>query len=245
MKSLLIGAALLLALIATVAYFEGVTLSMLLQWHNLLLVLGGSYATAAISFGFKKSLKMFKLSFLTKHQVPSPEVTLAEWRGYADFAAKHSVIKLDTLTNNCKSVLGTYALVLLSDNKLSAAELEARLLAAAQYEHRRKAEIANIWSTVGERAPYTGIIGTVFSMLVLWSSANGSDIMAGLGSAFTATLYGIGLLLLCQPVAQRIHMHLQEEKEQAILIIQAAKAIHAGKRGLQFMSAVGGQHGLG
>jgi chemotaxis protein MotA len=228
MRSILPGILLIIAVALFASFYEKIPLGSLIQWHNMVLVWGGSFGVAVLGFGFKKSLKMFNLGFLNS-PADQRDLLVQEWEVYAEYAAKKGIISLEHLVSECDNIVGKIGLRLLADNKYSVSELEATLNSVMEREFRNRSSIADMWGTVAEKGPFVGIVGTVLSMFNLWSGTDLSQMGAGIAIAFTATLYGLGLAVVATPLASRIGRHAEIEKENNLLIISAVKAISQGK----------------
>lgn len=94
----------------------------------------------------------------------------------------------------------------------------------------RHNEGASIFESAGGYAPTMGIIGTVMGMVHILGSLSDTATLGGkIGSAFLATLYGIGSAnLLWLPIGSRLKQEDEKEVKEKTLIVEAILYIQEG-----------------
>lgn len=90
---------------------------------------------------------------------------------------------------------------------------------------------AKVWEACGGYSPTVGILGAVLGLIhVMENLSDPSKLGSGIAVAFVATVYGVGVAnLLFLPLAGKIKMKLQIEKDRRALIIEAVLGIQEGQ----------------
>ncbi len=203
-------------------------LSYFLDMHGILIVVGGTFAAASISFPLSKVLALFKvfvLRVLGRSQVDyqgniAQILELSKKAGNGVTALKDSVGYL-------KHPFLKEAVELVSGGVLTEREirqvLEQRLKTIELlYNHE-----ANMFRTIGRFPPAFGLLATTLGMISVLQRIGAPDSQKLIGPAMSigliGTLYGIGLAnLVFLPIGENLSERSQEEVRLRKMIIEGA-----------------------
>jgi chemotaxis protein MotA len=99
------------------------------------------------------------------------------------------------------------------------------------HQQTRDTAAAKVFEGMGIYAPTLGIIGAVLGLIaVMKNLADPSKLGHGIGAAFTATIYGIGMAnLMFLPVAAKLKALIAEQNESREMILEGLIAIAQGE----------------
>ena len=207
----------------------------LLQASAAMIIFGGTFGIAMIAYPIsyiKKIPGALKLiMFHKKHDYGGLIDRLCE---IANKARKDGLLSLETEAENVKNPFIKKGLEYIADGvdpeflkKMLYTEIEAQ---AKKYE-----QAAAVFEGMGGTAPTMGVLGTVMGMINVLShmNTNNSDMTSmvrNIGSAFIATMYGLGSAnLLWLPIGTQIKVVTEAESDYMEVIVDGLLAIQAGE----------------
>ena len=212
------------------AALEGLHLNALVQPTAALIVLGGTFGAAFISFPLDIVIGAFK--DVKKLLVTSPknDDLIVEICGYAAKARKNGIIALEQDAQNHKDRFMKKAISLSVDGvePKDIRELMEIDLDASE-EHAKMS--AEFFEAAGGYAPTIGIIGAVLGLIHVMSNLEDtSKLGAGIAVAFVATIYGLMTAnIVCLPAATKIKHRIKDESVRKEIIIAGIVAIQNGE----------------
>lgn len=211
---------------------EGGQMGALMLLPAMIIVFGGTFATAMIGTSLKNFLglgKMFMLSLFP----PQYEVreTIDSIVRYSTIARKDGLLalekELEKVTDPFMKKILRFAIDGTDPEVLrSLAETEV------EYVTERHTSGAAIFGKMGGYSPTMGIIGTVMGLIATLASAGGdpTTLIRHIASAFIATLWGVFMAnIVWLPIADKLkHIH-NEEGLFMNMIVEGILAIQAGE----------------
>lgn len=213
------------------AAIEGVHIKALIQPTAALIVLGGTFGAAFVSFPLSAiitSFKNIKIAFLP-NKVDHDGV-VKDIINYATKARRNGLISLEQEAQAVKDPFVKKGISLVVDGidpqKLRET-LEADIMA---YEDHSKHSI-EFYEAAGGYAPTIGIIGAVLGLIHVMSNlSDTSKLGAGIAVAFVATIYGLMVAnIICLPVATKLKIRMKEEVLRRVMILEGLIAIQNGE----------------
>lgn len=246
----IIGLVLGLGAIVGGAVLEGLHLNSLVQPTAALIVLGGTFGAAFISFPLHVAINAVKD---LKKLITTPEkndTLIGEICGYAAKARKNGIISLEQDAQNHKDRFMKKAISLSVDGVEPKEIRELMELDLGAYEEHAKMS-AEFYEAAGGYAPTIGIIGAVLGLIHVMSNlSDTSKLGAGIAVAFVATIYGlITANILCLPFATKIKHRIKDEVLRKEMIIAGIVSIQNGENPRfieeRLKSYLGGEGGTG
>lgn len=213
------------------AVIEGVHISALVQPTAAMIVMGGTFGAAFISFPLPAivgALKNVKTVFLPP-KVDHGQV-VKDIINYATKARRNGLISLEQEAQSARDPFIKKGISLVVDGidpqKLRET-LEADIMA---YEDHTKHSV-EFFEAAGGYAPTIGIIGAVLGLIHVMSNlSDTSKLGAGIAAAFVATIYGLLLAnIFCLPMACKLKIRMKEEILRRIMILEGLIAIQNGE----------------
>lgn len=213
-------------------------MSVFLDYHAAMIVLGGTLAASLTSFSAGKMFSMLKviLSRVIRGTAPLYQSVIAEIvdlsRGYREdpnyLEAKLPEIKTHFLKE---------AVELMVQGGLSASDIDTILLKRAQTHYKRYEEDSNVFNTLAKFPPAFGLLGAVVGMIALMQSLGGADAIKGVGPAMAvalvATMYGIAFAnFILIPLGENLAKHNRTDKTIRAMVIDGIKLIRLKKHPL-------------
>lgn len=212
------------------AALEGLHLHALVQPTAAMIVLGGTFGAAFISFPLEVVIGAFKDVKKILGGSPKNDELIAEICGFAAKARKNGIIALEQDAQSHKDRFMKKAISLSVDGvePKDIRELMEIDLGATE-EHAKMS--AEFFEAAGGYAPTIGIIGAVLGLIHVMSNLEDtSKLGAGIAVAFVATIYGlITANILCLPIATKIKHRTKEEMVSKEIIIAGIVAIQNGE----------------
>ncbi len=213
------------------ALIEGLHLGALIQPTAALIVLGGTFGAAFVSYPMKtiigavKDIK--KVLFPAQHD---PEKVIKEIIGYAAKARRNGLISLEQEAQNVKDPFTKKGISLVVDGIDPQKLRETLEIETAYYEEHAK-QSAEFFEAAGGYAPTIGIIGAVLGLIhVMANLSDSSKLGAGIAVAFVATIYGLMTAnIVCLPFGTKIKHGIKEELVCKNMIIEGLIAIQNGE----------------
>ena len=111
-------------------------------------------------------------------------------------------------------------------------EHQLREILISDVESRTQAALcaARVFELAGGYAPTMGILGAVLGLVRAMEALADPDALgAGIAVAFIATIYGVALAnLLLLPIAAKIRMRCQQQREEDEMVIEGALGLQSG-----------------
>jgi len=193
---------------------------------GILIVVGGTFATAFIKFTLADVLNSIKVglkAFLVKME--PPEEIIKTMIGYAKLAKKEGLISLDQ--ENPKNPFMAKALRYLSDG-YDEQLIEDMLNKDIRLTVTRHATGQNVFKGMGDSAPAFGMIGTLIGLVQMLSSmSDPASIGPSMAVALLTTLYGALIAnFICLPLADKLVLRSRQEQQTKAIIREAAVGIN-------------------
>ena len=233
MAGFLVG--LLLFAAAVVMSTDNVVMFFSIQ--SLLLVLGGTFANAFISFQARYVLRAFKaigqMFFGSKYDQELIVLESKRIIGWAYMARKSGVLSLEKMAEGeeAHDHLLKYGIRLVADNK-PIDEVRSLLDNVVQSTFNRTLPVVSVLKGMGSSAPAFGMVGTLVGLIVMLDSMSSdpNGLGQGLAIALLTTLYGVLMArLVFQPAADKTLQRAYIEQFRNKLIVRCLCSISAGK----------------
>ncbi len=213
------------------AAIEGVHISALIQPTAAMIVLGGTFGAAFVSFPLAaiiNALKSFKIAFLPA--IVDHEQVVKDIINYATKARRNGLISLEQEAQSARDPFIKKGISLVVDGidpqKLRET-LEADIMA---YEDHTKHSV-EFYEAAGGYAPTIGIIGAVLGLIhVMANLSDTSKLGGGIAVAFVATIYGLIVAnIICLPIGTKLKIRMKEEVLRRVMILEGLIAIQNGE----------------
>ncbi|HOP40596.1 MAG TPA: flagellar motor protein [Geobacteraceae bacterium] len=210
---------------------EGGHVSAILQPTAAIIVLGGTFGAAFVSFPLatiKQAVKDSKrVLFATSGD---NEAIIKEMINYAAKARRNGLISLEQEAQTAKDRFTRKGISLVVDGIDPQKLQETMETELDTYEEHAKGS-AEFFEAAGGYAPTIGIIGAVLGLIhVMNNLADTSKLGAGIAVAFVATIYGLMTAnIICLPFATKLKHRIKDELLQKRMIIEGLTAIQNGE----------------
>jgi chemotaxis protein MotA len=213
------------------AVIEGLHIKALIQPTAAMIVLGGTFGAAFVSFPLSSVIKAFKdikIAFLPPKV--DDEAVVKDIINSATKARRNGLISLEQEAQSAKDPFIKKGISLVVDGidpqKLRET-LEADIMA---YEDHTKHSV-EFWESAGGFAPTIGIIGAVLGLIHVMSNlSDTSKLGAGIAVAFVATIYGLMTAnIICIPIGTKLKIRMKEEMLRRVMILEGLIAIQNGE----------------
>lgn len=216
--------------------------SSFLEWHAFSIVIGGSIASAYMSYqaryvniAFKAMWWMFKKPKSTREGLNAEIMRLIKW------AYLMQQKGLPALENELKSArrddpLINFCLTLVTTN-YPPEELKDMMQTAIESEFERKMVPVHVLKSMAGNGPAFGMIGTLVGMIVMLQnfSSDIASIGVGMALALVATLYGIVMArFICLPAASMLQQKEEIERFRNYMMAEGLVLL-AQKKGPRYM----------
>lgn len=213
------------------AALEGLHISALVQPTAAIIVLGGTFGAAFVSFPLPSIIKAFKdvnkAFFMSgsKHETIIKDVI-----GYAAKARRNGLISLEQEAQTIKDAFTKKGISLVVDGIDPQKLREAMEIEIESYEEHEKVS-AEFFEAAGGYAPTIGIIGAVLGLIHVMSNlSDTSKLGAGIAVAFVATIYGLLTAnIVCIPFGTKIKHRIKDEVLRRNMIIEGLISIQNGE----------------
>jgi chemotaxis protein MotA len=225
----IIGVVLGLGAVIGGAAMEGLHLTSLIQPTAAIIVLGGTFGAAFISFPMHtavQALKDLKLLISSPEKMDGLITVITD---LATKARKNGIIALEEDGKNSKNPFLKKAISLCVDGVEPNDIREIMEIEMATYEEHSKMS-AEFWEAAGGYAPTIGIIGAVLGLIHVMSNLEDtSKLGAGIAVAFVATIYGLVTAnIFCLPFATKIKLRIKDQIQQRELLMAGIIGIQVG-----------------
>ncbi len=208
-------------------------LSFFLDFHSILIVIGGTTAAASISFPITKVLamiKVFLLRVLGRQKVDSQNVIsqLLELNKKASIG----LTSIQEVLPHIKHEFLREAASLVASGVLNEKEIRSALEQRLKTIESRYMDEANMFRTIGRFPPAFGLLATTLGMIALLQKIGQPDSQKLIGPAMSigliGTLYGIALAnLIFIPIAENLTERTQDEMALRRMIAEGIILIKA------------------
>lgn len=209
---------------------DGSSPAVLFKPAPLLLVFGGTIAVGAAGF-MKRDIKDIKNVLMSAFGVPDPNVEedIENIFNFAAIARKDGLLALESASKDITDPFLRQCVQLAvdgTDPEEMQDILEGEI--AAREEHHKMG--AKFFSDLGGFSPTLGIIGTVVGLIhVLGNLNDPSTLGEAIGSAFTATLWGVlAANVFWLPISNKVKRASQIEVQRMRMIVDGMLAVQAG-----------------
>lgn len=214
--------------IVMLAIILGGSAGMFFNVPSLLVVFGGTFATAFIRFGMGdvlNSMKVANNAFSSKLSVP--EQVIKEIVNLANIARKNGLIVLEQ--QPIEDPFLKKAIMYCVDGH-EADFIEEVLKKEVSLTVERHDVGRKVFSGMGDAAPAFGMIGTLIGLVQMLASMDDpASIGPSMAVALLTTLYGAAIAnLFMLPIADKLALRSQEEERNRKLIIEGVLGILKG-----------------
>jgi chemotaxis protein MotA len=211
---------------------EGGHMGALFLIPAMVIVFGGTIATAMIGADFKTFLSMPRLLMVAvmpaREHVPH---LIEQIVGYATTVRKHSLLSLEKELPKIENPFLRRILSFAIDG-MDPATIRAVAETELSYITERHTTNATIFNKMGGYSPTMGIIGTVMGLIHTLANA-GEDpnkLIRAIASAFIATLWGVFMAnIVWLPIADKLKTIHNEESMSMELMIAGVLSIQSGE----------------
>lgn len=208
---------------------EGGSLTLYLNPHPIVIVMGGSAMVSMMKFGIKPFLAGFKIAgraFIYKKYLP--DEIIQEAVVIAEAARKGGLISLQEI--QVKDPFLKKGVQLLVDG-FDIAVIKKMLTKEMNLTVERHMQGQKIFKSIAEAGPAMGMIGTLLGLVMMMSNMNDpKTIGPSMAIALLATLYGAVLAnMIAIPIADKLELRSHEERISKSLVIDAVLGIHQGQ----------------
>jgi chemotaxis protein MotA len=212
--------------------FEGGSIRALFLLPPIIIVFGGTFATAIIGSGWDRFNRVPEYARIAAFPPPFDSSQLVDQLvAYSIRARKEGLLSLEAEVKAIDQPQLRRWMQLAIDGT----DTESiRTIAEVEMLHmsERHAANAGLFSKMGGYAPTMGIIGTVMGLIMTLASA-GEDpnaLIHNMASAFIATLWGIfSANIIWLPVSDRLKLCHLEEKQYLEILLEGVLAIQQGE----------------
>ncbi|HEX9916959.1 MAG TPA: MotA/TolQ/ExbB proton channel family protein [candidate division Zixibacteria bacterium] len=214
-----------------IAYLaEGGSISAILKWRAMLLVIGGTIGASTITTSFKTLMtvpKYLKIAFFGKSLDPSELIDRIV--KMAERARRDGILELEGDLKTITNPFFKKAIQLIIDGTEVTVLREILETEMSFVSERHKKGIL-LFQKMGGLSPTLGILGTILYLISTLANTEDASKMAGhIASALIATLWGIGLAnLVYLPLGDKLKHRHEEEMVMLELITEGALSIQSG-----------------
>ena len=208
----------------------GGNLGMFYDIHAVIVIFGGSFAATLIRFPFVVMLHGLPMGMKYAFSMRSmnPRVLVEEITKVAEVVRKNGPVALENvqvddpfLAQGIRYIADGY------DKEFIRETLERDRDNFLQ----RLDEGQKIYRAIGDCAPAWGMVGTIIGMVQMFANmSDPSKLGPAMAIALLATLYGAVLAnMVCLPIADKLHVKLEEEEISRTLILDGIMQIREAK----------------
>lgn len=210
---------------------EGGHISALIQPTAAVIVLGGTFGAAFVSFPLKTIIQGFKdIKKVLFASALNNDAVLKDIINYAAKARRNGLISLEQEAQTVKDPFTKKGISLVVDG-IDPQKLTETLETELETHEEHAKGSAEFFEAAGGYAPTIGIIGAVLGLIQVMSNlSDTSKLGEGIAVAFVATIYGLMTAnLVCLPFATKIKIRIKEELLQKRMIIEGLTSIQNGE----------------
>jgi len=227
----IVGLLLGIAAVVVGQYLEGGHLSMLVNGPALLIVVGGTLGATMVqspTHVFLRALRM--ASWIFRPPAVPLELAMKELLHWCRVARRDGLLGLEALVESVRNPYARKALQLLIDGNEPTVIRETLQIDTAVRE-QRDLLAAKVFDGMGGYAPTLGILGAVIGLIHVMNNLSDPSMLGqGIGVAFVATVYGVGLAnLVFLPIGTKLRTLVREETRLEEMIAIGITAIADGE----------------
>lgn len=212
--------------------FEGGSLEALLLISPIVIVFGGTFATAIIGFGYERFKSAFPLIKMAYFPVKYDLVRLIY--SFIEFSITSRKEGILSLEKELPKLAYYYPkkLVRFVIDGTDAETLQDIVYAEMKAVQDRHFSNMFIFSKMGGYAPTMGILGTVMALVITLANAGGdpNKLIQSIATAFIATLWGVfSANLIWLPISDKLKQCHLEEKHMMEISLEGALALQSGE----------------
>lgn len=199
-----------------------------LNLHATVVVFGGTFSAAAISFGVERLMNLFKVLFrrILKGEKTFQPTELIEKIMFLSDLYKNDQEKLKKEIPNIQDPFLKEAMTMLTDNYLSEKDLLRIMNTRTQSIYQRYFEEAMKFKALAKFPPAFGLMGAVLGMIGIMTELGGANSANSMGPslalALVGTLYGVALAnLVVLPLAENLQDSAREIRAKNSMITEA------------------------
>jgi chemotaxis protein MotA len=230
--STIIGFVMGLGGLITAFVLDGGNPASLVRIPPLITILFGTLGAVTISFSLKHVMGIPAGIMQSMKRVSGPSPQLAQQLlEFAEKARRDGILSLEDTVEDLEDPMLRKGLRLVVDGTESEVLVEVLESDLAIME-AHDSEMAEVFESAGGYSPTMGIIGTVMGLVLVLGRLGGDAEALGeaVGSAFIATLFGIGLAnLFWLPIATKLKGQVKAMKMEKELIIVGVRSIQQGE----------------
>lgn len=212
---------------------EGGQIEALIIIPALIIVFGGTFAAAAISFSVEKMRLLPKLVMIAlRRQDFGYTSMIGRIVGYSSTARREGILALERFLPHMRQYSFLQSAMQNLIDGVSPEVLKSLLEDEKNYILERHELNASIFRKMGGYSPTMGIIGTVMGLIVTLAGAGGdpNELIRHIAMAFIATLWGIFMAnIVWLPLADKLNFRAGEEEVLLDIVIQGIYSIQAGE----------------
>lgn len=230
-SSSVVGLLLGVAAIVVGQYLEGGHLAMLVNGPALLIVVGGTLGATMVQSPTHVFLRALRMSsWIFRPPAVPLELAMKELLHWCRVARRDGLLGLEALVESVRNPYARKALQLLIDGNEPAVIRETLQIDSAVRE-QRDLLAAKVFDGMGGYAPTLGILGAVIGLIHVMNNLSDPSMLGqGIGVAFVATVYGVGLAnLVFLPIGVKLRTLVREETRLEELIAIGITAIADGE----------------
>ena len=223
----------LIAVSAVVAgqYLEGGHLANLMNGPALLIVVGGSVGATMLQSPWPVFLRaMHMLVWILQPPQMALGQTMRDLVQWSRVARREGLLGLEKIVETVPDRFARKGLQLLIDGNEPGVIKETLMLDSITRE-RRDMQAARVLDAMGGYAPTLGILGAVMGLIQVMNNLAEPELLGtGIGIAFVATIYGIGMAnLMFIPAANKLKAIVRGESQLREMISIGITAIAEGE----------------
>lgn len=227
----IVGLVLGIAAVVIGQYLEGGHLAMLVNGPALLIVVGGTLGATMVQSPTHVFLRAMRMSswVLRPPSVPL-DLAMKELLNWCRVARRDGLLGLEGLVESVRNPYARKALQLLIDGNEPLVIRETLQIDTAVRE-QRDLLAAKVFDGMGGYAPTLGILGAVIGLIHVMNNLSDPSMLGqGIGVAFVATVYGVGLAnLVFLPIGVKLRTLVRQETRLEEMIAIGITAIADGE----------------
>ncbi len=227
----LVGLAIAVLAVLFGQYLEGGQVAMLLNGPALLIVVGGTLGATMVQSPLDVFLRAAQMSrWVFRPPVRNAAGTLAEILLWCRTARRDGLLGLEGIVDAVTYDFGRKALQLLIDGNDPVVIRETLQMDSAARESR-DLQAARVFEAMGGYAPTLGILGAVIGLIHVMNNLSDPALLGqGIGVAFVATVYGVGIAnVLLLPIASKLKALVRAESKLQDMITVGVVSIADGE----------------
>jgi len=222
-------------------WLEGGNVSSLLQKSAALIVIGATIASCMLSFSPRYLFAAIRdLRKVISEDAPDPYDLIDRIVSYATTLRREGPVPLQRYARTEPYGMLATGLNLVVSNV--SPEAMNTIMERTFHDRMESSNAgAEVFEAAGGYLPTFGILGAVLGLIhTMQQLSDPSKVGEGIGTAFVATIYGVGLAnLVAYPVARKIRSRARVEKQLDKIVVTGVKAMRDGMSGVALRQLLG------